>query len=75
MIEWPPRSSDLSPLEFFYWGYLKNKVYETKPTSVDDLKEKILNVSNLITPEILRIVRYILLSLGTLPSSRGGTSI
>lgn len=55
-IEWPPRSPYLSPLDFFYWGYLKSKIYETKPTSVDDLKERILNVSNLITPEILRNV-------------------
>ncbi|XP_011860094.1 PREDICTED: uncharacterized protein LOC105557457 [Vollenhovia emeryi] len=30
-IEWPPRSPDLSPLDFFYWGYLKSKVFETKP--------------------------------------------
>ena len=24
---WPPRSPDLSPLDFFLWGYLKSKVY------------------------------------------------
>ncbi|XP_050307733.1 uncharacterized protein LOC126744391 isoform X2 [Anthonomus grandis grandis] len=28
-IEWPPRSPDLSPLDFFLWGHLKSKVYET----------------------------------------------
>ena len=25
-IPWPPRSPDLSPLEFFLWGYIKNIV-------------------------------------------------
>ncbi|EFN64531.1 hypothetical protein EAG_07520, partial [Camponotus floridanus] len=25
--EWPPRSPDLTPMDFFMWGFLKNKVY------------------------------------------------
>ncbi|XP_018369530.1 PREDICTED: uncharacterized protein LOC108765352 [Trachymyrmex cornetzi] len=33
-IEWPPRSPDLTPLDNFYWSFLKNKVYETKPTDI-----------------------------------------
>ena len=24
---WPPRSCDLTPLDFFLWGYVKDKVY------------------------------------------------
>ncbi|GFV85783.1 hypothetical protein TNCV_2004031 [Trichonephila clavipes] len=28
-IAWPPRSSDLSLLKFFCWGYMKYNVYET----------------------------------------------
>jgi len=27
LIEWPPRSTDLNPLDFFLWGHLKNFVY------------------------------------------------
>lgn len=26
-ILWPPRSPDLSPLDFFLWGYVKDTVY------------------------------------------------
>ena len=26
-IPWPPRSPDLSPLDFILWGYIKNIVY------------------------------------------------
>lgn len=29
----PPRSSDLTSLDFFLWGYLKWKVYANKPTT------------------------------------------
>ena len=25
-IEWPPRSPDLNPLDFFLWGYLKRRL-------------------------------------------------
>ena len=27
--EWPPRSPDLTPCDFFLWGNLKSKVYAT----------------------------------------------
>ena len=26
-VEWPPRSPDLTPCDFFLWGHLKSKVY------------------------------------------------
>jgi len=48
-IEWPPRSPDLNPLDFFYWGYLKTKVYETRFENLEELREEIVNVSNSIT--------------------------
>ena len=28
---WPPRSCDLTPLDFFLWGYVKDKVYADVP--------------------------------------------
>jgi hypothetical protein len=40
-IEWPPRSPDLTPLDFFLWGYLKSKVYLTPPANLDDLEMRI----------------------------------
>ncbi|KAJ4433897.1 hypothetical protein ANN_16210 [Periplaneta americana] len=35
---WPPRSPDLTMLDFFLWGYLKDRVYATRPQTLDDLK-------------------------------------
>lgn len=40
-IAWPPRSPDLTPLDFFLWGTIKDKVYKEKPHSVDHLKTNI----------------------------------
>lgn len=40
-IEWPPRSPDLSPCDYFLWGYLKHKVFADKPRSIQELKEQI----------------------------------
>lgn len=56
-IEWPPRSPDLSPLDFFLWGHLKSKIYATQPTSLQDLRERITNECHLITPDMLQNVR------------------
>lgn len=40
-INWPPRSCDLTPLDFFLWGYLKGRVFINKPATIADLKENI----------------------------------
>lgn len=41
---WPPRSCDLTPMDFFLWGYVKEKVYANKPETVEHLKEEIRRV-------------------------------
>jgi hypothetical protein len=33
----PPRSPDLTPLDFFLWGYVKNTVYQVK---INDLQHQ-----------------------------------
>lgn len=40
-IEWPARSPDLAPCDFFLWGYLKNIVYRETPASIDELRDRI----------------------------------
>lgn len=41
-VNWPARSCDLTPLDFFLWGYLKSKVYVNKPATIQDLKNNII---------------------------------
>ena len=40
-VRWPPRSPDLTPLDFFLWGHIKNLVYSTPPTTLEILKTRI----------------------------------
>lgn len=39
--EWPARSPDLTPLDFFLWGYLKARVYTTPPADLNELQLRI----------------------------------
>ncbi|KOC69520.1 hypothetical protein WH47_05463 [Habropoda laboriosa] len=45
-INWPPRSCDLTPLDFFLWGFLKSKVYANNPKTIDELKNNIAAAIN-----------------------------
>ena len=38
---WAPSSPDLNPLDFFLWGYLKEKVYKPLPSNMMELKARI----------------------------------
>lgn len=55
-VEWPPRSPDLTPLDFFLWGYIKQQVYQTPPTSLIDLQQRVINSCATVTPQMLRNV-------------------
>lgn len=43
VVQWPARSPDLSPLDFFLWGTLKNMVYKETVETVEELRVSILN--------------------------------
>lgn len=55
-IEWAPRSPDLSPVDFFLWGYLKQKVYSTPIPNMTVLKQRITEYIQLIEPDVLESV-------------------
>ena len=38
---WPPRSCDLTPLDYYLWGAIKDKCYADKPDTIDALKDNI----------------------------------
>ncbi|CAF4927346.1 unnamed protein product [Pieris macdunnoughi] len=40
-ISWPARSPDLNPLDFFYWGAGKEKVYSKSMQNVEELRQRI----------------------------------
>lgn len=55
-IDWPARSPDLNPLDFFLWGYLKRRVYKTKPSCLEQLKQNIVDECRSISADTLQKV-------------------
>ena len=55
---WPPRSPELTPLDFFFWGFVKCKVYKGPlPGTADELKDRILRRAvDSVTVQILKKV-------------------
>lgn len=52
---WPARSPDLTPLDFFLWGYLKQKVYQKRPfQNINHLERTIREVCSDMPPSFLR---------------------
>ncbi len=51
-VEWPPRSCDLTPTDFFLWGYIKDRVYSIKPLSLQHLRQSIETELTNISPEL-----------------------
>ena len=46
-MEWPPMSSDLTPMDFYHWGHLKSIVYQENIIwDVDYLKSRITELAN-----------------------------
>ena len=40
---WPAQSPDLTPCDYFLWGYVKDKVFvPPQPVSISDLKNRII---------------------------------
>ncbi|GFU66336.1 uncharacterized protein TNCV_3642591 [Trichonephila clavipes] len=52
----PPRSFDLTPLDYFLWGYVKSLVYADKPKTLDYLEDDIRRVIANIRPQMLEKV-------------------
>jgi hypothetical protein len=53
-INWSARSPDLTPLDFFVWGYLKHKVFQHKIDNLEHLMEIIIRECKNITPQQLK---------------------
>ncbi|GFU71589.1 putative transposase [Trichonephila clavipes] len=55
-VNWPPRSCDLTPLDYFLWRYVKSLVYADKPQTLDHLEDNIRRVIADIRPQMLEKV-------------------
>ena len=50
---WPPSSPDLTPCDFFLWGFVKDAVYvPIVPTNLNDLRNRITVAVNSVMHDI-----------------------
>ena len=47
-LGWPARSPDLSICDFFLWGHLKERVFKSRPNTLPQLRERIIEEVNAI---------------------------
>ena len=72
-VEWPPRSCDLTPLDFFLWGHIKSLVYANKPATLDDLKDNIQReIANVPVEMCARVVENWVQRIDRCKRARGG---
>jgi hypothetical protein len=52
-FRWPPYSPDLTPCDFFLWGWVKSQIYRTQPTDLDDLQSRIQQAFDELPQEMI----------------------
>lgn len=52
-VLWPARSPDLTSPDFYLWGFLKNLVFASKPTTREDMMERIRVACRQIPRDVL----------------------
>ena len=54
-LKWPPQSLNLTPCDFFLWGYVRGLVYVPPlPTNVVELKQRISSALETVTEDMLQ---------------------
>ncbi|GFU55805.1 putative transposable element [Trichonephila clavipes] len=71
-VNWPPRSCNLTPLDYFLRGYVKSLVYADKPQTLEHLEDNIRRVIADIRPEMLeKVIENWTSRLDNIRASRG----
>lgn len=55
-VPWPARSPCLNPLDYFLWGYAKDMVYSRAVQNVQQLRQRVVEVFDSITPQQIQNV-------------------
>ena len=50
---WPARSPDITPLDFFFWGYVKERVFHEPVDNIDELKRRITTAIRSVNNQML----------------------
>nr|CAD2197414.1 unnamed protein product [Meloidogyne enterolobii] len=52
-FSWPPYSPDLTPCDFFLWGWVKSQIYRTPSADLDELQARTQLAFNELPQEII----------------------
>ncbi|GFV77177.1 uncharacterized protein TNCV_444081 [Trichonephila clavipes] len=75
-VNWPSRSCDLTPLDYFLWGYVKSLVYADKAQTLDRLEDNIRRVIADIRPQMLeKVIENWTSRLDYIRASRGSPMV
>ena len=55
-IAWPARSPDLTAPDFFLWGFLKDRVFQWRIMTIQEMKEAIFDEFTAIDGDLVRRV-------------------
>ena len=72
-FEWPPKSPDLNPLDYWFWGHCEAEVIRTKPTTLDQLKQEVEAFAETLTGDVVeKSILNILKRIKYCASEKGG---
>ena len=73
VVGWPPRSCNLTPLDYFLWSYVKSMVYANKPATIDELCTNIEREIAVVSADLcLKIDKNWIQRLDFCKRARGG---
>jgi hypothetical protein len=52
--EWPPKSPDLNPLDFWFWGRIEAEMGKTPPVTLTELRRMVENAEAALPEEEIR---------------------
>lgn len=58
-IQYPPRSPDLTPLDFSIWGIIKDKVYSRNPSSLTELRQCIVEEFDILNGNLDLLIKIV----------------
>lgn len=73
-VHWPARSPDLTPMDYFLWGWMKSQIYTTKPATREELLQRIMHVAESIknNPAVIRAATNSLISRARVCRQKNG---
>lgn len=70
---WPPRSPDLTPLDFWFWGHIKSLVYRQKSHTLHELKLAIENaIQSLPIEHVHAAINHVVKRMQKTVDAQGG---